>query len=90
MAKFDVRINFRRLQADMQVEILQLPDLFKKHFNVKVGRSAAYAWFERGKMPLHRLVQLLTIVSLEGDKPIRLNLWDYIEAEERTPKKRAA
>jgi hypothetical protein len=80
MTTYDVRFNYRRLKADIQLEIPELPKLFKKHFGVKLTRSGMYAWFERGSMPLERLVQLLTIVMMESDKKVRLNIWDYIEA----------
>jgi hypothetical protein len=83
----DIRFNYRRLKADIKLEVPELPGLFKKHFNVKLTKSGIYAWFERGSMPVERLVQLLTIVMMESDKKVRLNIWDYIEATEKGPAK---
>jgi hypothetical protein len=85
---YDIAFNFRRLKADIKLEVPELPDLFQKHFGIELTRNGIYAWFERGSMPLERLMQLLTIVMMESDKKVRLNVWDYIEATEKGSRKR--
>jgi hypothetical protein len=83
---YSVRINYKRLQDDLQIPLGHIPELFKKLFGETISKPAVYAWFLRKSMPMERLAQLLTVVRLESGR--RLDLWTYIEVPK--PNKKAA
>jgi hypothetical protein len=83
---YTVKINYKRLQADLGIPLAHFPELFDKFLGIKISQPTAYAWFSRKSMPAERLAQLLTIVRLESGR--RLDIWTYIEVPK--PIKKAA
>lgn len=80
IAEFD----YLRLREDLGLPLTSLPELFKKHFNITLSRATTYAWFQRGAMPVERLIQLLSIVRIETKR--RLDIWRYLHCRDRDDK----
>ena len=83
-----VRFNYKRFQRDLGYLVADLPALLKKIYGEDISKAAVYAWFARGKMPVDRLCQLLTIARIETQD--KIDVWQYIENSDRSSRKRAA
>lgn len=83
---YEVRFNYARLQKDLGYLCADIPRLLKGLFDEDVSETAVYSWFNKERLPIERLAQLLTIVRIETGK--KLDVWKYIEA--KRPSSRAA
>ena len=85
---YEVRFNYDRLRADIQIPLAHLPEFFNQLFGVKLTKQAIHGWFKTGSIPLERLLQILTLVRLESNR--RLDIWRYIEVPVSVAKPKAA
>ena len=75
---YEVSFRYALLKRDLGFALDEVPELFRRYYDVDISRAAVFFWFSRGSMPEKHLTRLLHLVRLKTNR--QLDYWRYIDA----------